>query len=383
MQEKLNLEKILKYKKGSFYEISLLLLIFVLLKVFIIYLSYLYVRFFRENQSNFLLYWNIWDGPHYQRIAQYGYNKLSDESEWKFRIFFPPFYPLIIAIFSKVLNLGYFYSAILVSNIFSFFSSYLLFYLVKYDFKSSKIAYRSVILLNVFPSAYFLTVPYSESLFLFLSLLSFFGMHLKRNVHLCFISVALAVLTRSVGIVLYPLMLFYYFKYFKFRIFHLLSLFSPILALSCYYVINFYYYGDFLFSLKNRPPGVIQLGFVPYKEAYFSILKIILEPKSLNNFFFMMTTGWSSLFLVFVSLVTVLFIKKIPFRYSIFSIINILFLSTFTWATPMPRYLLCLFPMFIALSQIKSRVLFLLYCLSSISLLIYFFGTFLSGEAAY
>jgi hypothetical protein len=109
--------------------------------------------------------WQRFDAIHFQRIATFGY---SDDA----LVAFLPLYPLITRVVSYIVRENVLLSAMLVSNI----SCVLLLitlnkWLAEEGF-SEDVSRRTLLYLLVFPTAFFLFVPYSESLFLLLAIIS-------------------------------------------------------------------------------------------------------------------------------------------------------------------------------------------------------------------
>src|SRR3989344_8735693 len=80
--------------------------------------------------TNLFHAWVRWDDPHYIDIAQKGYQVSGEESLW---IVFYPLYPFLIKLSNLLVN-DYTISAILISLVFSFTASILLFELTLLDF---------------------------------------------------------------------------------------------------------------------------------------------------------------------------------------------------------------------------------------------------------
>src|SRR5712692_2677036 len=140
--------------------------------------------------------WNHWDAPHYLELAQMGY---TAKGVWK--AWFYPFYPWCVRIVA-FLNGNYLVSALVVSAIALLTAALVLRRLVQIDF-SPEVALRSVWFFLIFPTAYFLHAPYTESLFLALVLGSVFAA--RRDVWwLAGTLGALSWMTRANGIVLVP-----------------------------------------------------------------------------------------------------------------------------------------------------------------------------------
>jgi Gpi18-like mannosyltransferase len=123
--------------------------------------------------------WSRWDAPHYTDIAAFGYQAIGTDSVGPggYRsaqpdalptyIVFYPLYPWLVG----VLNLfgDPVLAAFLVSGIASLLVGPLLYRLVAIELGPA-VGRRSVLFLLLFPTAYFLHIGYTESLFLALAL---------------------------------------------------------------------------------------------------------------------------------------------------------------------------------------------------------------------
>ncbi|KKS94510.1 MAG: hypothetical protein UV71_C0025G0002 [Microgenomates group bacterium GW2011_GWC1_43_13] len=136
----------------------------------------------RVLEITHLPYW-IWgfgnfDGVHYLRIAQNGYDALYTPA------FFPVF-PMLIKLASSVIpknplvdtalyvDPAFFYSGLVLANVFFLLSLYFLYKLFRLDF-SSKVSWASILLLLLLPTSFYFGSIYTESLFLLLSVLVFY-----------------------------------------------------------------------------------------------------------------------------------------------------------------------------------------------------------------
>lgn len=149
------------------------------------------------------------DGVHYLRIAQNGYDAQFSQA-------FFPLYPLTIRelnLIPKNANLdtriyvdpSYFFTGLLLSNIFFLLSLFLFYKLVSLDF-NKKTALGSLILLLLYPTSFYFGSIYSESLFLLLVLGTFFAIR-KNKFILAGVLGALASVTRVFGLLLVPVFL--------------------------------------------------------------------------------------------------------------------------------------------------------------------------------
>jgi hypothetical protein len=139
--------------------------------------------------------WDQWDFGYYREIAESGYNS-GDGS-----LAFYPLFPWLLRLVAYVCK-SYFFAGLIVSGIASIVAAVLFRRLVQLDYTAS-VALRSVLFLLIFPTAYFLHVGYSESLFLAMAL----GSILAARVERWWLAGVLGVfcwMTRGVGAVLVP-----------------------------------------------------------------------------------------------------------------------------------------------------------------------------------
>lgn len=146
------------------------------------------------------------DGVHYLGIAQKGYFAQYSQA-------FFPLYPLIIKLFT--LNNLHFMTALVISNFFLLVALYFLYKLFQLDY-SKKISFESILLLLVFPTAFYFGSVYSESLFLLLVVLSLYFTR-KKNFFLGGFFGGLSSLTRIFGLFLMPVIAWEIYLYIKER----------------------------------------------------------------------------------------------------------------------------------------------------------------------
>lgn len=140
--------------------------------------------------------WNRWDAPAYQHLAQFGYQMTAEFKTW-----FYPLLPWAIRLFAYLTG-DYMVSAFVVSGIASIVAAILLRRVVELDF-AADVALRSVWFFLIFPTAYFLHIGYTESLFLSLALGSILAARRQRW-WLAGLLGGLSCITRANGIVLIP-----------------------------------------------------------------------------------------------------------------------------------------------------------------------------------
>lgn len=138
------------------------------------------------------------DTNHYINIARQWYQNSQDD--YKFKIVFFPFYAILIRIMYFV-SPSYMFAAYAVSTIFAFAAGVMLYKLAML-ITNPKEARLAVKFMFIFPSAFFLFMPMTESLFLFLSVAVVYYA-IKAKYIQVFIFGVMAALTRSVGVLLF------------------------------------------------------------------------------------------------------------------------------------------------------------------------------------
>jgi Dolichyl-phosphate-mannose-protein mannosyltransferase len=157
--------------------------------------------------------WNYWDGPHYLDLAVLGYRATDPgvqmidgyqrayPGDLPLYIVFFPLFPWLVGAVNVILHEPL-VSAFLVSGVASLFAAPLLYRLVRAE-EGRGVALLAAWFLLSFPTAYFLHIGYTESLFLALVLGSFLAARRDRW-WLAGILGGLAALTRVNGLVLIP-----------------------------------------------------------------------------------------------------------------------------------------------------------------------------------
>lgn len=146
--------------------------------------------------QNLFTAWERFDALWFLRIADKGYG-LHDGSAAFF-----PLYPLVTRWLSFVLGGHPLAAATIVSNI-AFWGGLVVTYLLTTSELSERVARTTVLFMCLFPTAHFFLMPYSESLFLLVSVAAFWGARRGRW-WIAGTAGALAALTRSIGVLIAP-----------------------------------------------------------------------------------------------------------------------------------------------------------------------------------
>jgi len=305
--------------------------------------------------SPLLWSWANFDGVHYLRIIQDGYIYGLTQAYF-------PLYPLLTGFLDKLIN-NLLLSGLLISHLF-FFGLLVVFYkLARLDF-DKKIARRALILLVIFPTSFFFLSYYTESLFLFLVLLSFY-LARKENWFWAGIVGIFASSARVLGVLIVPALLFEYWQKRKkqLNLKDLTSCFLPIFGILSYMVYLKEKFGDpllFVHSQEGFGAGRSTDKIILLYRVFWRYLKMVLTVDPCNPIY---PTVWlelaaSVLFLILL----ILGIKKVRQAYLVFAGLAYLLPTLTGTFSSMPRYVLVLFPGFMVLGLIKSKRIFYFLC---------------------
>lgn len=324
--------------------------------------AYIY-HYINQNlsfNSVFLFPWANFDGIHYLNIAEYGYTNQA-------RFF--PLFPLILKSVPS-----FTVSVVVVSLI--FFLALLFFKkLIALDF-SSQVATKSLIYLLLFPTSFFFVSIYSEGLFLLLTVFAFYFAR-KQMWFLSIICAMLLMATRFVGIAILPALLYEFFtseeslratirggfnQYKKLALFLIMPL-----GLIVYSLFNYYKWHNFLYFVQAQGElgnNRSVTGVILFPQTIFRYIKI-LSTVPINSYGWMVASLELVSFLLAAVLLYFVWKKKIRTSYLIFAVVNfVITISTGTFSG-LPRYVLTLFPIFIALALIKSKIIKFVYIIIS------------------
>lgn len=139
-------------------------------------------------------YLNRWDGPHYISLIENGYVSVGEEQLY---IVFFPLYPMLCRAFAWT-GLSALARALIVSNLFCCISAYLMYALVL-ETGCEKRARLAAFLLMFNPVSFFMSMPYTESIFIAFTMLTVL-LARRRKFALSVIAGALAATSRMAGV---------------------------------------------------------------------------------------------------------------------------------------------------------------------------------------
>jgi len=329
--------------------------------------------------------WNIvaysfakWDGPNFVRLAKGWYVNTGDAANL---IVYFPLYPFLIRIFT--INFNYAdLTAMAISNVFSGIAFSYLYKLAKLEF-NEKVAFRAVLFLSIFPTAYFLTAPYTESLFFAFVLSSLYYSRIGKW-QLAGITSFFASLTRLPGLLMFPVLVTEYLnskgwsprKISK----NIVWAFSSIGGFLIYLNINNQVTGN-PFTFVTVQANHFFERFSP-KDGLMAAYYFGTTSAYPNN----ITLGIAPLgFAVFGLIVIALAVWK-RFRpvYIVYTFLSWAFAVSVSFWISVPRYIMAMLPMFMLFGLLSNRKLItIVSSLVSLSLLCFFTILFVRGWWAF
>jgi len=328
--------------------------------------------------NSFFGIWNHWDASNYLKIAETGYTAIGED---RFLIVFFPLYPLLIAV-TSFFTRDYLIAAFLVSAIASVAAGSVLRELVRID-HSEKIAQHAVLFLFIFPTSYFLHIPYTESLFLALVIGCFLAARKKLWLTAAILG-AFACLTRVNGLILVAALAFEVFEeYRETRKFNRSWLFLGLVpaGFAGYLLLNYSVTGNPTMFLVHQNEHWYRYFRVPW-EGIWETYKRIDSPEPVNA----QMMGVQEMLFVTIGLAATIFgWKSLRNSYRVWMAANWLIFVSTSFVLSIPRYTLTLFPIFIlmALAARHSWSLNLLFVGWSILYLALFVTQFVRGIWAF
>jgi Gpi18-like mannosyltransferase len=326
-------------------------------------------RWYGNPQSVLDLFFR-WDSGWYLAIVQNGYFYIPGVQS---SVAFFPLYPLLVKVFSFSIADPRI-TGIVISNVALFLAMIFLFKLITLDYEDENIASNSVLFALIFPTSFFLSIFYSESLFLFLSLACFYYARKQRWL-LSSTAGYFAALTRSLGVFLFIPILVEYLtptspsnaKLARIRKDFLWLLLIPAGLLT----YMFYLYIQF------KEP----LAFLKAESAWsrgFSLsLSTLMSIFTYDPFYAAIFGGFT---VASISLVIYLVYRRVRLSYIIYVAVQLFFVFTSGIIESLPRYLCVLFPLFLGLALMaRNRLWGDTLKLFSISLLTIFVILFTNG----
>jgi hypothetical protein len=334
-----------------------------------------------------LVIWNRWDAPHYLDLAIWGYMAVDpgvsptfgNTGDMDLMIVFYPLFPALIgAVRLAVPDLV---APILVSSVTSVAAVLLLYRVVAAELGEAA-GRRAAIFLLIFPTAYFLHIGYTESLFLALVLGSFLATRHGRWA-VAGLSGGLAALTRVNGLALIPsLVVEAWSEWRTTRRWRpgWLAIGGVALGFGGYLLVNQLVYGDPLaFITVQREHWFKELAW-PW-EGIGGVVSRAMNGTLEDR----VVLGWAELVAIGLGLVgTVVSVLRFRASWSVWMAVNLLLFVSTSFVLSVPRYALVLFPLYAWLAVLaERRWLGTALGVGSVILLLWFAARFATGAWAF
>ncbi|MGN6562507.1 MAG: hypothetical protein ACTHMU_07595, partial [Thermomicrobiales bacterium] len=316
--------------------------------------------------------WRQWDACWYGQIAVAGY--LPDNPS----VAYLPLYPVLMRLASIPLAGNLTLAGLLISSLAYIAAVVGLYVLVCYDFDCT-IARRSILYLSLFPSAFYLFMPYTEALFLALTIWALYAARQGKWLWVA-LGALLASLTRTQGCLL-VIPIAWEIVCHRGRASNsgrhwqaALALIAPIAGELAFLVYSKVTTGWTMLSAQSAQWGATYQP--PWLLLWHSWQTIIAAGSIIE-------TLNLTLLILFAALALV-GLRYLPLSYNLYVAPQIALLTirqmAFTPLASATRYLLVLFPVFIVLALVcHNRWCHRLYCVTSVMLMIVMVYLFLLG----
>ena len=328
---------------------------YLLTRILLLIIGYLTINEFRlhgieknptwiYHSSIWLNMWGTWDTGWYLDIAKNWYpdiRTLSNADCGQCNFF--PFYPALMSGLNFLTGLDYFIAGIMISNLALLFSGILLYKIVLLLYDEIK-AKNAALFLFLFPTSFILSGVFTESLYLFLILLSIFSA-LKGKWALGGLCAFFLSLTRSVGVFVFLPLLIEYLSQKNYRIKNikadiLFLLFIPAGA-SLFLIQNYFSTGDPFYFFHNP-----HWQYKPLNPFYNLIEGMV------NPYF---TFRFESIYCLIVIIFCFISFKTVPLSFNVINFYS-LFIPLSYGVISMPRMSLVSFPIFIQLAFAAQKL---------------------------
>ena len=295
---------------------------------------------FRDNFKELFI---RWDGANFLRLAEHGYQK---EGELGLYLVYLPVYPYTVMVLNFFVH-SFLISSLVVSAVAALAAGALLQQLVVVDGGDDAEANRALWYMTLFPTAYFLAMPYSEGMFLTFAIAAFLG---ARTEHWGWAGImgALATATRTQGVAILPALAVEALVRYKTKAplkAYWLAL-AP-LGFVAYLGINWLVADDPFRFVDIQREHWSQNRIWPWDFLKGTIDSIRLTEPGFNR------AAIFELRLISVVACAVLLLlgaRRLPLSYQAMGWATLVMMMLTSWQISMPRYMLGVFPLFLVLA---------------------------------
>lgn len=297
-------------------------------------------EFFQNKNLNLVNLRAHWDSFWYLKIAEQGYQYEAGKMS---SIALFPLYPSLIWLISKLPLVSPVLAGWIISTI-ALFLGMIFFYKLIKQFHPNINPVEPVVLLLIFPTAFFLTSVYTESLFLTLSIIFFYYL-LRKQFLMAAIFLSFTLLCRVNGLFLFIPFLYEYFKTYGVKKFinpNLASFLIALMGILSFMLYQYIQFGQPLAFLKSQMEWGRKFSLNP---EYFQLV----TPASYANF------ATDVLFLIVAIVSSLLLLRYIKVSYGLYVLAAVLIAVSTGTLMSIGRFTLILFPIFILIASFKNQ----------------------------
>jgi len=319
--------------------------------------------------------WSHWDAPHFMSVVRDGYVATGRRALW---IVFPPAYPFLVKAVALVLR-SPIVSALVVSFVASVLAAWFLYRLVRIDADHEQ-AWRAVVLLFAFPTAYFLAAPYTESLYLLAATAAMYYARTDRYPR-AGIAGAVATATRIPGIVIAPSLAIEALTSGSKLVKKLFWCAVTGAGTAIFLGVNWIVHRNPLYFLKvESGPPWFQHAVPPWVSLVNAFEQLAhLIPREPHTAYWTLFARLGAA--VFAVVVLILGRKRLRPADQFFAWGSLVFFLAASRLISLPRYLLPVFPLYMVLAdRTRSRRVFFALVIGGFAMQLFLFGRYSQGS---
>lgn len=284
-----------------------------------------------------------WDGANFLRLAEHGY---QSEGDLRVYLVYLPAYPYTVMALNFIFH-SFLITALIVSAIAALIAGFLLQQLVRVDGGDDAEATRALWYMTLFPTAYFLAMPYSEAMFLMFVVAAFLA---ARTEHWGWagVTAALATATRIQGLAILPGLAVEALVRYRWEA--PLKAYWLVLApmgFIAYLGINWIVADDPFRFVDIQDEHWSQHRIWPWEFLRDTVESIRLQEPGFNR------AAIYELRLIFVASAAALLVlgaRRLPLSYQAMGWATVIMMMMSSWQLSMPRYMLGVFPLFLVMA---------------------------------
>ena len=292
-----------------------------------------------------------WDATQFERIADSGYPTSGDYQEL---IVYPPLFPYTVRALEYIIP-SFLIAGLIISSIASVAAGYFIQAIVRVDGGDDDEAGRSLWYFFVFPTAYFLVMPYTEAMFMALLLGSFYCAR-KGNWFWAGILGGFCTASRLTGIILLPALIVEALHQKKWRpqdlsIQQIACFLLVPIGFLFYLWLNYYLHNDFFAFIDYEEKSWFHHRIWPWESIREAWLWLKAPPGFLRTSIYEMRLVTSAI----VALLLLIGARWLRPSYQVFGWLTLLALLSVSYQISLPRYVLTIFPMYLVLARLSRH----------------------------